>query len=109
MPTVIEVKGLNELIGQMDKYPQELRAVMYVGVEASLLVLNESVPPYPDRESDYDRTGTLGRTLGSSEGGGTAGQASIHEIRPLGSGFEGRFGTNLGYAPYVIGDDEQAW
>jgi hypothetical protein len=26
----------------------------------------------------------------------------------MGSGYEGRFGTNLEYAPYVIGDDTQA-
>lgn len=107
----IEVHGLTEVITRMQAYPDKLKAVLSATMDAAMLILWESVPPYPPPppNSSYDRTGTLGRTLGSSEGGGTgSGHPSIYEVRQLGSGYEGHFGTNLEYAPYVIGDDDQS-
>jgi hypothetical protein len=52
----------------------------------------------------------LGRTLGSSEAGGASGgQPEIFTVRKLGGGnMEGRFGTHLSYAQYVIGEGTQA-
>lgn len=111
MTTTIEVRGLDEVMSRMEKYPDQLRQVQQVGVDATMLTLNESVPSYPPQPgsgSAYDRTGTLGRSLGSGEGGGAAGQADIFEVHALGDGFEGRFGTALDYAPNVIGDEDQA-
>jgi hypothetical protein len=108
---IIEIRGLDELIQRMRAYPQKLTASLRVTMQAALLALWENVPAYPPPPDDstYVRTGTLGRTLGSGEGGGKGGgQPSIYEARELGSGFEGHFGTNLEYAPYVIGDDTQA-
>ena len=112
MSESIEIKGLDELIARMKAYPGKLKSYMDVTMQAAMLTLWENVPPYPEQSSDTDyiRAGTLGRTLGSSEGGGKAmGQPDIYEVHSLGSGYEGRFGTNLEYAPYVIGDTTQAW
>lgn len=100
------------LSARMAAFPAEFEKVGSATMEASLLTLWENVPPYPPPPagSDYIRTGTHGRKLGSGIAGGRgAGTPSIYESKKLGSGFEGRFGTNLEYSPYVIGDDTQAW
>ena len=108
--TLIETHGLDELIARMKKYPLELAKGMAVTMAASLIALWESVPAYPEPPADskYDRTGTLGRSLGSGFSGGAEGEPSIYTIRKLGEGYEGKFGTSLEYAPHVIGDDTQA-
>ena len=111
MSQLAEVKGLRELIASMTAYPAELVKTMSVGMSASLNIFWENVPPYPPArpESTYDRTGTLGKSLGSDQQGGATGQPSVYRIHQLGGGnFEGTFGTNLDYAPYVIGDTTQA-
>lgn len=107
---VVEVRGLDELINRMKMFPSKLKQIAEVGMQASLLVLWENVPPYPTVDNPV-RTGTLGRTLGSSETGGKSGSPpQIYQVKGMGSGMvEGRFGTNLEYAPHVIGDDAQAW
>jgi len=120
MPNYIEHRGLDELLTRMRQFPQTLKKIAKIGMEASLNVLWENVPSYPapPEDSTYRRTGTLGRTLGSSEAGGSGGsKPSIYEIKQQGAGgfVEGRFGTNLDYATYVIGPAEgakgerQAW
>lgn len=110
MANLIEVKGLDELIARMKAYPAELKRSLGITVTSALIVLWENVPPYPapPPDSTYERTGTLGRSLGSGEGGGSLGDPEVFSVRALGSGFEGKFGTNLDYAPYVIGDGTQA-
>ena len=109
--TLIDVTGLDELIARMKRYPVEMAKGMELTMKATLLTLWENVPPYPapPPDSAYDRTGTLGRSLGSDIGGGQGvGEPSVFVVRKLGAGFEGKFGTNLEYAPLVIGDDTQA-
>ena len=113
MPTGITVKGLDELLAKMRAFPDKLNAAIKSKMDDALLVLWENVPAYPPEpeDSSYTRTGTLGRTLGSSEGGGKGGAyPDIYEVHPLGSasGYEGRFGTNLDYAPSVVDPEEQA-
>ena len=106
----IEIRGLDEIIKRMKAYPQKLTDSVRVTMTAALLALWENVPPYaPEPEdSTYVRTGTLGRTLGSGMEGGQAGQPDVFYVREMGSEWEAHFGTNLEYAPYVIGDDTQA-
>jgi len=108
----VEIRGLDEFIALMRQFPRKLSQISEIGMRATLLALWENVPPYPPPPTDstYRRTGTLGRTLGSSETGGTsAGQPDIYQVKKLGSGMvEGRFGTKLDYAPHVIGEDP-AW
>jgi hypothetical protein len=108
----IEHKGLDELIVLMKQFPNKLKQISRVGMSATLLALWENVPPYPQAnpDSDYRRTGTLGRTLGSSESGGNAGGTpDIYTVKNIGAHeLEGRFGTNLSYAEHVIGENP-AW
>lgn len=106
----IEIRGLEELLARMRAYPDKLKMSMEATMRAAMLALWENVPPYPSPPSDstYRRTGTLGRTLGSGMSGGKMGAPDVYQVRELGSGYEGRFGTNLGYAPYVIGDETQS-
>jgi hypothetical protein len=111
MPEIIEIKGLNELLQRMTAYPVELIKVTATSMSASLNALWEKVPPYPQQDSGstYRRTGTLGRSLGSGMQGGAEGSPSVYKVRSLGGGnVEGVFGTNLDYAPLVIGEGTQA-
>ena len=106
----LEVEGLDELREKFKEAPDRFANAITKATEGSLLVLNENVPPYPEANPDstYVRTGTLGRTLGSSFGGGASGgQPDIYTVRQMGSEVVGEFGTNLEYAPYVIGEMEQ--
>lgn len=102
----ITIKGLDEVLARMQQYPEKLRAVMQKTMLAVLLFIQGKVPSYPQQpaESEYIRTGTLGRTLGMG------GQADIFEVVDNGGFTEGKFGTRLKYAPHVIGDpfEEQA-
>jgi hypothetical protein len=110
MAESIEVRGLDELIARMKAYPGELRKSLALTVTSALTVLWENVPPYPSPPdgSTYDRTGTLGRSLGSGTSGGAAGKPDVFVVKALGSGYEGRFGSNVDYAPYVIGEGTQS-
>lgn len=108
---LVEIKGLDELQKRMSQFPRELEKVQDTTMDASLLTLWENVPPYPERpqDSSYDRTGTLGRSLGVSMSGEKIGKPRIYAKKKLGSGMEGQFGTNLEYAPYVIGDQQSRY
>ena len=111
MPVNIEVTGLEELTRRFRAFPGRLRKAMGVTMLAAITTLHENVPPYPapPASSTYRRTGTLGRTLGVSQGGQTSGKPDIFQVRTMGSGsLEGIFGTNLKYAPFVIGERSQA-
>lgn len=91
------------------RYPAHFSAVMQKAMEASLLHVQGSVPPYPRTRPNqtYVRTGTLGRELGVAQSGGPIGQAGIYTQKKVGSVYEGEFGTNLDYAPDVIGEGTQ--
>lgn len=113
MSQSVEIKGLNELLASMQAYPQQLYATMGTTMATALNIIWSKVPAYPRQnpESKYRRTGTLGRSLGiSGEGGGMSGEPSIYRINALGAGanWEGKFGSNLEYAQYVIGDTTQS-
>ena len=105
MQTTIEVRGLKELQHRMRMYPRQFDLAANRTMEASLYALQEKVPPYPPQptSSRYIRTGTLGRTLGVSMRGGRVSRSEVWQVRKIGQGFEGRFGTALNYAPHVIG------
>lgn len=110
MPKIIEVRGLDELRQRFRDYPKVFDQVMEELTQAQNLTLHENVPAYPSPPpaSTYIRTGTLGRTLGSGMGGGASGTPDIFQTIKGGGFYEARFGTRLGYAPWVIGEDTQA-
>lgn len=97
-----------DLFNRLDRYPAEIHREIADTMEAALQHVAYSVPPYPPppEGSTYRRTGTLGRSIGT--GGG---RPDIYNVRRLGDGYVGEFGTNLGYAPRVIGDgtQQQPW
>lgn len=108
----IEVKGLDDVMARMSAYPRQMKGAIAKTLEAALLIIWESMPGYPPPPvgSDYIRTGTLGRSLGVGPGGGKMGTPDIYEVKQYGGYQAARFGTRLGYAPYVVGDpaSEQA-
>ena len=99
-----------DLLQRMAKYPQQLDDVMMKAGKASLLVIQENVPPYPPQppNSHYRRTGTLGRSLGVGQTGGAVGMPDIFTVKKVGShAYEGEFGSRLSYAPDVVGEGSQ--
>lgn len=103
--TEIEVRFTPpDLPQRMMRYPKELEREMEKTMKQSLAHVQGSVPPYPaaSPDSSYVRTGTLGRSIG------LGGRAEIYEVKKIGGGYEARLGTNLSYAPYVIGPEDQA-
>jgi len=107
MQTKVIVEGLDELRARFAQFPNAYNRVVLHTMAVSLLKLWEHVPGYPapPPDSSYRRTGTLGRTLGSSQGGGrSGGKPDIFDIKNHSNYTEGKFGTQLSYAQYVIGD-----
>lgn len=110
MPVQIEISGLKELQAKLSAFPGKFQALMLEAIKASMLVLQENVPPYPRQNPDskYTRTGNLGASIGSGMQGGAVGKADIQEARKVGSSFVGTFGTKIEYAPHVIGTSTQS-
>jgi hypothetical protein len=111
MPQLVEVRGLEELLTRMKRYPLEMHKALATTMSAALIAVWEAVPPYPPPPADstYVRTGTLGKSLGSGLSGGSAGEPDIFTVRPVGSmDYEGKFGTRLEYAEFVIGENQAA-
>ena len=114
MTTTIEVTGLKEIIERLEKWPHALTKSTAATMGKAIFELQKAVPPYPPRlpGQKYMRTGMLGASLGSGFGGGpSGGKPDVFTVRQLGTqagAFEGKFGTKLGYAEYVIDDNKQA-
>lgn len=70
----------------------------------SLIRLSGGVKDYPAQrpEVNYIRTHTLGRSLTTR-----ASSQSIHKVRRIHGGVEGRWGTNVTYARWVIDEARQ--
>ncbi len=110
MAKFIQVSGLKELLKRFKAYPIRYAKVIKLTTSTALFVLWENVKPYPapPTGSTYRRTGQLGRSLGVGMSGGKMGQPDIFKVTKLGAtGFVGKFGSNLNYAPKVIGSPGQ--
>ena len=111
MPAEVRIEGLEPLRRRFAQFPRVYRREVRATLNASLGVLWENVPEYPPQPqgSTYNRTGMLGRSLGSGMGGGRSGrQPDIYQVRRQGPNMDaGEFGTRLEYAPFVIGDQSQ--
>ena len=105
MPTRIEIRiNPPDLFNRMAKYPDKLKEEMRGTMNQALLHVQGSIPAYPPQNpnSTYARTLTLGRTIGLS------GKPDVKTIKTSSKGVEGRIGTRLYYAPFVIGDQTQS-
>ena len=108
----IDINGLDRAIERLKRVPEALNRSMIHVMTLSLLELWSAVRPYPSKPSGstYKRTGTLGRSLGSSQVGGKSGaQPTVYSIQGQGNKSVGRFGTDLSYAKYVIDPKRQAY
>lgn len=104
----LDLTGLDKLMLKYKDAPKKLKSNMKKAMHASVDVLWENVPSYPPKPADtvYRRTGTLGRTLGSSQAGGKSGTSpTVYSYTAT----EGKFGTNLNYARFVIDPEQQAY
>lgn len=106
----IEVDGLDKVIRRMQGFPKEYKVQARRTMVASLITLQERVPPYPPQQpgSSYFRTGLLGRSLGASMQGTRFGVPNVRQTKFLARGtVVGTFGTKTKYAPDVIGETTQ--
>ncbi len=112
--TEIRIVGLEEAIKRFRGTAKELQDGMNKTMRDSLDVLHENVPRYPPQvvpPSVYRRrvSGGLAGSLGSGEGGGKVGKPDIKQVSKSGNQTQGRFGSTIKYAPYVIDDNRQAY
>lgn len=109
MKITIELEGYDLVAQELKDFPEKLDKAMGLFMEASLKILWNNVPPYPPEvvpKTVYKRrvSAGLGGSLGSGLTGGMGGgRPDIYNIVKTTNGYEGRFGTKLSYAPYVIG------
>jgi hypothetical protein len=87
-------KGFEEFSRKVEGMARRMRGEMETTTRKAVLYVHSTVPPYPGEPagSEYRRTGTLGRSIGT-------------EVRPIGVGFVGIIGTPTVYAPYVISEE----
>jgi hypothetical protein len=104
MPGNLRYDDLDKLLRRWQVMPAKVAKAIGFTMRAALDVIHSEVPSYPERlSSSYERTGTLGRSLGVSMGGSPMGKPDIHEIRRSSRGYRAKFGTRLEYGPHVIG------
>jgi hypothetical protein len=96
----VELKGLDEVLARFGKGSEVVKREMGDALEEMSSIAHEAIANYtqdnpPHREGQtYVRTFTL------------KGSWTTEVNRP---GLWAKVGTNLGYAPYVVGDGTQAW
>lgn len=79
--------------------PAEFQRAIVPGVTRGMYLVHQNLPPYPapPASSSYVRTGKLGQSITT-------------EVTTQGSDVVGVIGSDIPYAPYVVGSgDEQAW
>lgn len=79
--------------------PAQFQGAVLAGMRSGFYLVHQHLPPYPapPPNSSYVRTGKLGQTI-------------TEEVATVGNDVSGMIGSDIEYAPYVIGgDDEQAW
>jgi hypothetical protein len=90
----IQFRGLKELNAKLNHIQGGLSDLRGVTERATKYVRGQ-IPLYPPApaNSNYRRTGTLGREIDD-------------QVRPIGSGFVGVIGSPTVYAPWVISDEK---
>ncbi len=87
----IKIKGLNKLNKKLRRAGNNTKPAIKKATRKAVLYIHSQVPPYPPPlpNSDYRRTGTLGRSITT-------------EVRDIGSQTVGLIGSAVIYAPDVI-------
>ncbi len=94
----LQVKGLTEATAKLAKAGAAAAGYQLAQtMDKAMKYVHSQVPPYPPPppNSTYRRTGLLGRSIAT-------------EVNPLGTSIVGTIGTNVVYAPYVIGENQAA-
>jgi hypothetical protein len=94
--SMVIVVGIPEVAHALEKYPEIANALFANATETSLYSMVNDLADYPSRDTDYRRTGTLGREWG----------IATPAFESMRSGFEGSLTNNTPYAGYVQGDSE---
>jgi hypothetical protein len=94
----VSIEGAEELVAKLDKIEGDIRPELERTTDRAVKYVYSKVPSYPPPppDSDYRRTGTLGRSITT-------------DVRSVGSSVAGVIGTDIVYAPYVISETDQAW
>jgi hypothetical protein len=103
MPDEIVIKtDPPDLFQRLNGYEAKLEGEMGKSMDKALFHVQDSVPDYPEYQSSYRRTGTLGRSLH------IGGMGNVKDVKQTGGDVVGKFGTRVKYAQYVIGSETQA-
>ncbi len=89
-----EFKGIEELQKLINSLPELALEAAEPAMQDTMIFLHGQLPEYPPPipDSTYDRTGTLGRRFTEN--------VNVQQAAVI-----GELGTNLNYAPWVVGDD----
>ena len=108
MPISIEVEGLEPIRQRFAQFPKVYKGYEKKALETSLLTIWQNVPGYPQAKPGgwYVRTGLLGRSMGVTMEGTKSGPPDIYEVKQGSGHSEAAFGSNVYYAPDVIGEKQ---
>ena len=110
MSVTVRWEGLAELRRNFRTFPQKFNREVKSSLSEALHKVWENIPGYPEEppDSSYTRTGTLGKSIGVGISGQRLGHPDVFEVRGSAGFYNATLGTNLEYAPYVIGEGTQA-
>lgn len=97
MSLTVEIRGLEQLQRKFDMGNKIVKREASDAVESAAAVVRARAGTYTSPElPTYDRTGLLGKSF-------------YHKVEAYSGGVKGIVGSGIPYAPYVRGDDMQAW
>ena len=107
MPAQIIIRGLERLQGRFAALGSKFPKFMNDSTKAAVLYVHSQIPKYPapPPDSEYRRTGTLGRSVTTLMGSNPEALSRVEGS--LGGKVSGIVGTKLSYAPWVIDRERQ--
>lgn len=101
------MEGGEELEEALGEVVYNYSKAVNANILKAILYLHGKTPGYPPEPmgSTYRRTGTLGRSVTSLQGGAPG---AISRVRSMGKSIQGIWGTNVEYAQWVIDEGKQA-
>jgi len=107
MATNIVIHGLERVKFKFGSIKSKFPGFMKEATKEAVIYVHSKIPSYPPAPtgSKYRRTGTLGRTITTMQGGEPNALSRVDD--PIGGKVRGIVGTRLEYAPWVIDRDRQ--